>query len=208
MDINRLAALLGDACYGFLALNALWGGYCVIVVWRRLGQLRFRTEQKQAEFMAEVNNHLDAGDYDGIVQQCDGDERALPRLISLAVVNRNLKFDKLRQLVADCFQRDVLADLEYRVSWIYTVIRAGPLLGLYGTVLGMMAAFGRIGSGEKVKPEQIADEIAIALICTAMGLSTAIPYTFIVSSINIRVRKLQDSVSAGLTQFLERFKAT
>ncbi len=206
MDINRLAGLLGEACYAFLLLNALWGGYCVIVVWRRLRQLRFRTEQQQAEFMAEVNNHLDVGDFDGIVQQCDGDERALPRLISLAVVNRNLKFDKLRQLVADCFQRDVLADLEYRVSWIYTVIRAGPLLGLYGTVLGMMAAFGRIGSGEKVKPEQIANEIAIALICTAMGLSTAIPYTFIVSSINIRVRKLQDSVSAGLTQFLERFK--
>jgi biopolymer transport protein ExbB/TolQ len=101
-----------------------------------------------------------------------------------------------------------LADLEYRVSWVLTVIRTGPLLGLYGTVLGMMAAFGRIGSGEKVKPEQIAEEIAIALICTAMGLSTAIPFSFLVASINIRMRKLQDMVNMGLTQLLERFKTT
>ena len=59
-------------------------------------------------------------------------------------------------------------------DWIATVIKCGPLLGLFGTVLGMMAAFGRIGTGEKVQPSQIADEISIALICTAMGLGTAV----------------------------------
>jgi biopolymer transport protein ExbB len=206
MDVNSLAKMLGDACYGFLVLNALWGAYCVIVVWRRLAQLRFRTEQKQAEFLADVDERLDAGDVEGAVAMCDGEIRALPRMVALAIVNRDSPFAKLKQTVADSFQRDVLADLEYRISWVLTVIRTGPLLGLYGTVLGMMAAFGRIGSGEKVKPEQIAAEISIALICTALGLSTAIPFSFLVASINIRVRKLQDMVSMGLTQFLDRFK--
>ena len=208
MDVNSLAKMLGDACYVFLTLNGLWGAYCVIVVWRRLAQLRFRSEQKQAEFLAEINERLDMGDNEGAIHLCDGDVRALPRLVSLAIANQGAPFVKLKQIVSDCFQRDVLADLEYRVSWVTTVIRTGPLLGLYGTVLGMMAAFGRIGSGEKVKPEQIADEIAIALICTAMGLSTAIPFSFLVASINIRMRKLQDMVNLGLTQFLERFKTT
>ena len=45
-----------------------------------------------------------------------------------------------------------MGDLEYRTNWIATVIKCGPLLGLFGTVLGMMAAFGRIGTGEKVSP--------------------------------------------------------
>ena len=111
--------------------------------------------------------------------------------------------DKLRQFVADYFQRDVLADLEYRVSWILTVIKSGPLLGLYGTVLGMMAAFGRIGTGEKIEPSQIADDISVALIATAMGLTTAIPFTFLLASINIRLRKLQDLVGLGLSRLLE-----
>lgn len=206
MDVNRLASMLGNACYIFLTLNGLWGAYCVIVVWRRLAQLRFRTEQKQAEFVAVVNEHLDAGDVEGALAMCEGEVRALPRLVGLAIANRDAPFAKLKQLVADCFQRDVLADLEYRVSWVLTVIRTGPLLGLYGTVLGMMAAFGKIGSGEKVKPEQIAEEIAIALICTAMGLTTAIPFSLLVASINIRMRKMQDMVNMGLTPFLDRFK--
>jgi hypothetical protein len=44
------------------------------------------------------------------------------------------------------------------------------------------------------------------LICTAMGLMTAIPFTFVLANLNIRVRVLQDSLSSGMTRFLEHFK--
>ena len=64
----------------------------------------------------------------------------------------------------------------------------------------------RIGGGEKVKAEQIALDISIALICTAMGLMTAIPFTYLLANLNIRVRNLQDSLSSGMTRFLEHFK--
>jgi biopolymer transport protein ExbB/TolQ len=102
--------------------------------------------------------------------------------------------------------QDVLGELEYRTGWIATTIKSGPLLGLFGTVLGMMAAFGRIGGGDKVQPSQIADEISIALICTAMGLATAIPFNFLLAAINIRVRRLQESLASGLVQVLEHFR--
>ena len=102
----------------------------------------------------------------------------------LAVTNRELTADQLRQVVTEVVQRDVMGDLEYRTNWVATVIKSGPLLGLFGTVLGMMAAFGRIGTGEKVQPSQIAAEISIALVCTAMGLATAIPFNFMLASLN------------------------
>jgi hypothetical protein len=44
MNVNSLAKMLGDATYGFLALNLLWGLFCAILVWRRLRELRFRNE--------------------------------------------------------------------------------------------------------------------------------------------------------------------
>lgn len=204
---NALVKFMANAVYGFLALNGLWGLFCVIVVWRRLTQLRFRNEARQNEFLDELEGHLSAGDFDSAAQICEHERRALPQLALLAILNRDLGYAKIRQFVADHFQREVLADLEYRVSWILTVIKAGPLLGLYGTVMGMMAAFGRIGSGEKVEPSQIAEEISVALIATAMGLTTAIPFTFLVASINIRIRKLQDLVGLGLTRLMEIFKA-
>jgi len=82
---------------------------------------------------------------------CQAEERALPQLALAAIENRELNEPQLRQLVAELMQRKIFADLESRLSWVATVIKSGPLLGLFGTVLGMMAAFGRIGSGEKIK---------------------------------------------------------
>jgi biopolymer transport protein ExbB/TolQ len=206
-DTNALASFLGDCCYGFLSLNFLWGLFCVILLWRRVMTLRFTNEQLQLQFLGELRNRLDGGDFSAAVEMCRSDQRALPQLALAAIENRDLGEAQLRQLVAELLQRNVLSDLEYRLSWVATVIKAGPLLGLFGTVLGMMAAFGRIGTGEKPDPTKIAYDISIALICTAMGLMTAIPFTFVLAGLNIRVRVLQDSLSSGMTRFLEHFKS-
>jgi biopolymer transport protein ExbB/TolQ len=203
MNINDLAKLLGDACYVFLAINFLWGLYNIIVGFRRVKELSFRTHEEQAEFMDHILEPLSAGQYDNVVAACSDDARALPQLIELAVTNRTLGYDQLRQVVTEVLQRDVMGDLEYRTNWIATVIKCGPLLGLFGTVLGMMAAFGRIGTGEKVQPHQIADEISIALICTAMGLGTAIPFNLMLASLSSRIRRLQDALGAGLARALD-----
>ena len=206
MKVNVLAGHMGDACYVFLAMNFLWGLYCVILLWRRVLRLRFADEKSLTEFLHTIQQMLDAGDFEAAKKMCEDEPRALPQLVLAAIDNRDLSESQLRQLVAELMQRNVLADLEYRISWVATVIKSGPLLGLFGTVLGMMAAFGRIGTGEKVQPFQIADEIAIALICTAMGLITAIPFTYLLASLNIRIRILQDSLASGMTRFLEHFK--
>jgi biopolymer transport protein ExbB len=206
MNVNELAKYLGDACYGFLALNFLWGLYSVIMGWRRVTQLSFRSQEQQKVFLDDLMQKLAAGQYDAAAEQCDGDSRALPQLAHLAIVNRAIGFEPLRHLVSEVLQRDVMGSLEYRTNWIATTIKSGPLLGLFGTVLGMMAAFGRIGSGEKVTSVQIADEISIALICTAMGLATAIPFNFLLASIQLRVRRLQDSLGSGVVRVLALFK--
>jgi biopolymer transport protein ExbB len=206
MNSHDFVNLLEDASYGFLALNFLWGMYCVILIWRRIGQLRFRSIDAESDFVNSLLSHLKSGNYDAAVKQCDYDYRGLPRLCLLMLANRTLAYPQLRQLVSSSLQRNILADLEFRVSWIVTVIKNGPLLGLFGTVLGMMGAFGRIGTGEKVQPSQIAEEISIALICTAMGLATAIPLGYILSFLNIRVRALQDSLESSVARVLEHFR--
>lgn len=206
MSINDLAKSLGDACYGFLALNFLWGLYNVIMGFRRVRELSFGDHDEQAEFVDEVVQKLENGQYSEVEEVTADDPRALPQLVELATANRQLKYDQLRQVVMEILQRDVMGDLEYRTNWIATTIKCGPLLGLFGTVLGMMAAFGRIGTGEKVQPSQIAAEISIALICTAMGLGTAIPFNFLLASLSTKIRNFQDALGAGLMRILDFFK--
>ncbi len=206
MNVNRLAQMMGDACYGFLALNFFWGLYHIILGFRRLKQLTFRNFDEQQEFLDEPLPVLNEGQFDSAEELVAEDPRALAQLTHMTIANRNLASDQLCQLVGEVVQRDVMADLEYRTSWVATVIKSGPLLGLMGTVLGMMAAFGRIGTGEKVEPFQIAGEISVALVCTAMGLLTAIPFNFLLASMNVRIRNFQDALGTGLVRVLDALK--
>jgi biopolymer transport protein ExbB/TolQ len=206
MSTAELAKLLGDACYLFLTVNFLWGLYNVILIWRRLKQLRFRSAEQESEFVDTFVGHVKGHNYDTAAQMCDYDYRAVPRLCLLILNNRDLEFPALRQLVASRMKREIIDDVEHRISWIVTVIKSGPLLGLFGTVLGMMAAFHVIGTGIKVQPSMIAKEISIALICTAMGLGTAIPLGYILSILTIRLRLLQESMDSSLSRILEQFR--
>ena len=176
------------------------------MLWRRLGTLRFRSEAAQTEFLDLLDEKLHADDFQGAAEACQEEEYGLSQLAAAAIGHRQLGPEQVGQMLTELVQSDIVADLESRLSWIATVIKCGPLLGLFGTVLGMMAAFGRIGTGEKVEPKQIAQEIAIALICTAMGLATAIPFNFMLASLSIRVRMLQESLGSGLARFLDSFE--
>ena len=207
MGVNDLAKMLGDACYVFLAINFFWGLYNIVMGFRRVKELNFSSHDEQAEFINEISAPLREKRYAVAEELCADDARALPQLAHLALTNRELGADQLRHVVTEVVQRDVMGDLEYRTNWVATVIKSGPLLGLFGTVLGMMAAFGRIGTGVKVQPSEIADEISIALICTAMGLMTAIPFNFMLASLNGRIRSFQDGLGAGLVRVLELLKA-
>lgn len=206
LDISAVTAYAGGVIYVSLALIALWGAYCVIVVWRRVAETRFRSEDSQNEFLRRVDENIATGDFESAAGLCDGDRRAMPQLVHLALANRKLGYSKLRNLVAERFQRDVLSDLEHRLSWVQTVIKSAPMVGLLGTVVGMMGAFSHVAGGDKVDPTGMAEDISLALITTACGLAIAIPLVLCTASINVRIRKLEDLVGQGLTSFLESLR--
>ena len=199
-------AILGSFMYLALALIALWGAFCVVMVWTRVREKRFRNEETQSEFLDAVDKPLTVGDFDTAADVLEGDKRAMSQLAFLAVVNRDIGYSKVRQLLVDRFQRDVLADLEYRLSWVNTVIKSAPMIGLLGTVMGMMGAFKTLATQENVKPDQLAGDISFALVTTACGLAIAIPLLLATASINVRIRKMEDLVAAGLTRFLDSFR--
>ena len=196
----------GNAVYFFLAVVALWGAFTAILVWRRLALIRFDTEQEQNDFLVKVDEAMAAGDFDAAAQLCEGDERAVAQLVGLGIANRDLGYAKVRALLVDRFQRDVLAEFEHRMSWMNTLIRSAPMLGLYGTVLGMMGGFGQLATGGKVDQAQLAGNISLALVTTAVGLTVAIPLILAASSIHTRIRRFEDLVGYGLTRFLDSFK--
>jgi biopolymer transport protein ExbB/TolQ len=204
--MQELFAILGYVVYALLGVLALWGGYCVIMVWRRVADTRFSDEQEQEEFLVELEHALAAKNYDAAIELCDGDRRATPQLALFAVGNRALGFNQLRRRIGERFQQDVMADIEHRLSWVATVTKSAPMIGLLGTVMGMMGAFAKLGGGQQVDPTEMAKDIQFALITTACGLAIAVPLVLATASINVRIRKMEDLVGVGLGRLFETLK--
>jgi biopolymer transport protein ExbB/TolQ len=205
-DISGLVEFAGNSIYALQAFDALWGAYCIIVVWRRLAQIRFKSEDQQNEYLDQVLDATAGGDFESASEMCEDDPRIVPQLIHLAISNRELGYGKVKQLVADRFQRDVLSEMEYRITSVVTMIKSAPMLGLLGTVLGMMAAFGKLAGSQKVDATHLAGDISLALVTTFVGLTIAIPLSLVLASVQIRTRKMEDLVGDGLARFMEVFK--
>ncbi len=84
-----------------------------------------------------------------------------------------------------------IIELERFISSLSTVSTIAPLLGLLGTILGMIEAFGVLATGANADTEALARGIANALFTTAAGLVIAIPsvvaYNYFVQKINKRI---------------------
>ncbi len=83
-----------------------------------------------------------------------------------------------------------LAGLERGFRLLDTVAQLAPLLGLFGTVLGMISAFQNLQSaGSSVDPSLLAGGIWVALITTAVGLAVAMPTSMILSWLESRTAR-------------------
>jgi biopolymer transport protein ExbB/TolQ len=198
--------ILSNFAYVALAAVALWGAFCVVLVLSRVSRKRFKSEAAQDAFLDSIEPALINGDFDAVQEACAGDERALSMMVSLACLNRGIGYQRVRQLVMDRFQRDVLADIDERLTWVTTVIKTAPMIGLFGTVLGMMGAFSTLATQANVEAASLAGNINVALITTALGLAIAVPLVIALASVNNRIRSMEELVAAGLTRFLDAFK--
>ena len=70
------------------------------------------------------------------------------------------------------------AQVSFWINFLSLFASISPMVGLLGTVSGMIGAFGKIGSGGMGKPELLAEYIKEALFTTAAGLMIAIPAIF------------------------------
>lgn len=198
--------VIGTLDYVFISVVGLWGLYCAILVVSRVASKRFKTELAQEEFLEAIEPALAAGNFDEVRDFCEGNDKALPTMVQLALLNRDLGYAKVRQFVMERFQRDVLADLDNRIAWIATCIKTAPMLGLFGTVLGMLGAFGNLETASNAKPEALAGDIRMALEHTAMGLLVAIPLIVVLATVTNRIREMEQLVASGLTRIMNSLK--
>lgn len=98
-------------------------------------------------------------------------------------------------------------DMEHRASNIATIGQMSPMLGLLGTVLGMVLSFQEIAKGGQPKPAELANNIGLALVSTLEGLILAIPAIYFFALFRNRIARLIYEVESLGELYLWRFSA-
>lgn len=102
------------------------------------------------------------------------DTSPLGRMLAAGLLNRHHSHEVMKESINDT-GRHVVAQLERFLNTLGTIASVAPLLGLLGTVFGMINVFGVIMEGGIGNAGALAGGISTALITTAAGLSVAIP---------------------------------
>ena len=98
----------------------------------------------------------------------------LGRILAAGLVNRTHTREVMKEAIEEV-GRQVVHELERYLNTLGTIASITPLLGLLGTVIGMIKVFSTIVSAGVGNPGILAEGISEALITTAAGLSVAIP---------------------------------
>jgi len=130
-------------------------------------------------------------------------ENTVFAIISFIQHSPNTGLDAIREVAAaeGSRQADILTR---RISWLSDIGTIAPMVGLLGTVLGMMDTFWEMAHGnfEGVKQMQMASGISEAMITTAGGLMLAIPCMLSYVYFRNRIRKHITDMEAGVTHIV------
>ena len=210
--MNQILEAAGPVIYAAMGFAALFGVFCAIMTVRKIAQKRMSSGMA-AEFLDTIREGMQKKDFDAVAEVCDSPpywSKAVPQLVLVGMANRQIGPTKLRGLLAETFEREVLAELEYQTGWITTIVKTAPMLGLLGTVTGMILAFAKIATAAQsggVNPADLANDISFALFTTAAGLAIAIPLTILGSWVQVRIGRLTDAVQEQTTEFLSDLDA-
>ena len=134
-------------------------------------------------FMFEVQKFILANDLDGAIRLCNGaGKAALPKVIK-AGLQRASRDEQQIQNAIDAASLEMIPKLERRLPYLALIANIATLLGLLGTINGLIKSFAAVALADPAQRQAILSSgIAEAMNATAFGLITAI-FTMVVHSI-------------------------
>ncbi len=117
------------------------------------------------------------------------DGSPLGRMLAAGLMNRKHSREVMKEVIEEV-GRQVVHELERYLNTLGTIASITPLLGLLGTVIGMIKVFSAIMTAGVGNPGVLAGGISEALITTAAGLSVAIPTLMLYRYLRGKVEKL------------------
>jgi biopolymer transport protein ExbB len=157
------------------------------------------------KFMNAADALIRKQDYLGLIAVCNRENECIARIVyktlDFATKNPTASFDEVREVTEAEGTRQA-SILNNRISYLNDISRVAPMVGLFGTVIGMIKAFESIGKSSGVQHMELAPGVAQALVTTAAGLTVSIPALIFYSLFRGKVQKLIAELEAAMTHIM------
>lgn len=184
---------------GLITIPILLSGVLTLgIVIERLISMR-HAEIDNEKFIGEIENRLKKRKIKESLDLCDEKDGPVPRIIKAGLLKSDRSREEIKESIDDAANHEI-PNLEKYLGILATIATVSPLLGLLGTVTGLIRAFMVIeAQAGLVNPGELAGGIWEALITTVAGLIVAIPsylaYNYFVSRVNNIILQMEKSAT-------------
>jgi len=165
------------------------------VVFERLIFWIILSVRKNQELVNRIFTLTETGEFDTAIREGEASPCLVCRILASGLAHRN--YGLAQSLEAAAMHE--IEKMKHRLSILDTIITAAPLLGILGTVSGIIVSFDLLGDAGIEDPKAVTGGIAQALITTATGLSIAIvtllPYNALTRKVEKVTRYLEQLIT-------------
>ncbi|NIO05033.1 MAG: MotA/TolQ/ExbB proton channel family protein [Proteobacteria bacterium] len=166
-----------------------------IIIERAIFWLRM-TRRSDRDLVFRILELAERGAYDVAYEAGKGSRDYIVRMLTNGIAHRNYSLPRALEMGAD----EGLKRMKRYLNILDTIITVAPLLGIFGTVLGIINSFDILGLAQIAQPQVVTKGIAQALITTATGLAVAIvtliPYNYFLSRIDYFSKEMEKFASS------------
>jgi len=158
------------------------------------------------ELVDAFEERLNEKDFQGAYDMARTDESVLGQVLSAGLAKLSRGYSKAIEGMQEVGEEESMK-LEHRLSYMALIGNLSPMIGLFGTVQGMIESFQVIAlGGASPKPAELAQGISTALFTTLVGLAVAIPAIAAYNIIRNRVSRLLLEVGVTSENLMSRFE--
>lgn len=164
--------------------------FSLAIMLERLWFVLIRSSINTKTFIAELEKLIQSRNMERAIALCNTSNAALARVLREVLKNHSGSGREM-QVAADAKTLEVIPELEKRTSYLDMLSQIATLLGLLGTIAGLMEAFESLGavSGQD-QAQMLAEGISKAMLTTMFGLTVAVPTILIASIIKGKTKKI------------------
>ena len=186
----------GPAMYVILALSVV--GTLVFI--ERSIDLYGRRRLNARGFMADVLSKIEKGSWEQALRSCNvKSKHPLVEVVRTGILSANQREKDVERAVEDVMLKS-LEPLSKRIGFMALLANTATLLGLLGTIFGLITAFNSVAAASAAERQTaLAAGISQAMYTTAFGISVAVPLLFFHHFLNRRQEVLMMEVESGAT---------